>query len=119
MSLLRDRKPRQIAPDKLANDRLRTPSLDPPVSAGLGCNASRVLVYVTCSCVCDTVLVLRIGCGSVSTRDQNPDGQRDALAASGCDEILVDKAIAVRSNLSTAHKPKPASDKQREEFAVI
>jgi len=55
-------------------------------------------------------LVLRIGCGRVATRDQNPDGQRDALAASGCDEILVDKAIAVRSSLSTTHQPKPASD---------
>jgi DNA invertase Pin-like site-specific DNA recombinase len=28
----------------------------------------------------------------VSTRDQNPDGQRDALTAAGCHEVLVDKA---------------------------
>ncbi len=28
----------------------------------------------------------------MSTRDQNPDGQRDALAAAGCAEVLVDKA---------------------------
>jgi hypothetical protein len=38
---------------------------------------------------------MRVGYGRVSTRDQNPDGQSDALAAAGCDEILVDKAIGL------------------------
>jgi len=41
----------------------------------------------------------------VSTRDQNPDGQHDALDAAGCDEVLVDKAsgkLASRPKLDEA-----------------
>jgi len=48
---------------------------------------------------------VRVGYGRVSTRDQNPDGQRDALAAAGCDEVLVDKAsgkLASRPELDKA-----------------
>ena len=35
---------------------------------------------------------MRVGYGRVSTVDQNPDAQRDALAAAGCDQVLIDKA---------------------------
>jgi DNA invertase Pin-like site-specific DNA recombinase len=35
---------------------------------------------------------MKIGYGRVSTRDQNPDAQHDALAAAGCDPVFVDKA---------------------------
>ena len=48
---------------------------------------------------------MRIGYGRVSTRDQNPDGQHDALDAAGCDEVLVDKAsskLASRPKLDEA-----------------
>lgn len=33
-----------------------------------------------------------IGCARVSTRDQNPDDQTDALEAAGCDKIFVEHA---------------------------
>jgi len=48
---------------------------------------------------------MRIGYGRVSTRDQNPDGQHDALDEAGCDEVLVDKAsgkLASRPKLDEA-----------------
>jgi len=47
----------------------------------------------------------RIGYGRVSTRDQNPDSQRDALAEAGCDEVYIDKAsgkLASRPELDKA-----------------
>jgi DNA invertase Pin-like site-specific DNA recombinase len=41
----------------------------------------------------------------VSTRDQNPAAQRDALTAAGCEEVFIDKAsgkLARRSELDRA-----------------
>jgi hypothetical protein len=43
---------------------------------------------------------MKIGYGRVSTRDQNPDAQRDALAAAGCEEVFIDKASGKRARRS-------------------
>lgn len=39
--------------------------------------------------------VASIGYARVSTRDQNPDAQTDALGAAGCDKIFVEHASGV------------------------
>jgi DNA invertase Pin-like site-specific DNA recombinase len=48
---------------------------------------------------------MKIGYGRVSTRDHNPDAQRDALVAAGCDQVFADKAsgnLARRPELDRA-----------------
>jgi len=48
---------------------------------------------------------MKVGYGRVSTRDQNPDSQEDALRAAGCEEVFIDRAsgkLARRPELDKA-----------------
>jgi hypothetical protein len=69
------------------------------------CNVCRVLGYVTRTGVRDTVTVVRIGVARVSTRDQHPDAQQDALRSVGCERVFTDKVsgkLARRPGLDQA-----------------
>ena len=92
----------------------RTPETDSRlgVSAGGGCNATGVRANVSRTLVRDTFGA----CGSatrVSTRDQHPEAQADALTGAGCERIYADKAsgkLARRPELDEALRGLRAGD---------
>ena len=61
----------------------------------------------------DTLCGVRIGYARVSTRDQHPDAQSDALTAAGCERVFTDKAsgkLARRLELDAALRTLRAGD---------
>jgi DNA invertase Pin-like site-specific DNA recombinase len=61
---------------------------------------------------------MRIGCGRVSTRDQNPDAQRDALAAARCDQVFIDKASGKLVSRPDLGKALLAADRAGDQLVV-
>ncbi len=83
-----------------------------PIIAGRRCNATRVDNYVTITAKCDTSGGT-IGYGRVSTRDQHPEAQDDALIATGCERVFIDEAsgkLARRPELDNALPAARAGD---------
>ena len=59
------------------------------------------------------IVTVRIGYGRVSTRDQHPEAQQDALLTAGCEHVFTDKAsgkLARRPELDNALRTARAGD---------
>ena len=61
---------------------------------------------------------MRVGCGRVSTRDQNSDGQREALAAASCDEIFIDNTGGKLASRPEYHKALLIAARAGEQLVV-
>ena len=88
------------------------------VSPGRVCNTTRVRATVILSGVRITVRRMRIGYGRVSTRDQHPEAQHDALIAAGCDEVFVDKASGALARRPELDKALLAANRAGDQLVV-
>jgi DNA invertase Pin-like site-specific DNA recombinase len=61
---------------------------------------------------------MRIGYGRVSTREQNPDAQRDALNTAGCEQVFVDKASGKLARRPELDKALLAANRSGDQLVV-
>jgi len=61
---------------------------------------------------------MRIGYGRVSTRDQHPEAQADALTAAGCDEVFVDKTSGTLARRPELDKALLAANRTGDQLVV-
>ncbi|MDQ2760155.1 MAG: recombinase family protein [Actinomycetota bacterium] len=61
---------------------------------------------------------MRIGYGRVSTRDQHPEAQHDALTAAGCDETFIDEASGKLAQRAQLDKALAAANRSGDQLVI-
>ncbi len=61
---------------------------------------------------------MMVGYGRVSTRDQNPDSQEDALHAAGCEEVFIDKASGMLARRPELDKALLVANRARDQLVI-
>jgi len=82
------------------------------------CNTCRVRTTVTRYPVFDTLPLMRIGYGRVSTRDQHPEAQHDALEAADCEEVFIDKASGKLARRPELDKALIAANRKGDQLVI-